>query len=288
MHISRSAAERRGTRTVHLAALMIFMGVLGACSQREPGKLPESEQRMERPIIGINTSIDENGGRDSVSTRVTYVDAIVKAGGLPLLLPAIEDEAAISDYVALCDGLVFIGGGDISPERYGRSRHPMENPLSARRENFDFALIEKTLAEQKPFLAICLGCQEVNVALGGTLIQDIASQTDSKIRHSTRQPGEIVRHKVRILEDSLLFRIVGRKEIESNSSHHQAIERPGNGLRVVAQTEDGIVEALELENYPFGLGIQWHPEALVTEEEHFAIFKAFVEAAEQARRERGR
>ncbi|MGB9692032.1 MAG: gamma-glutamyl-gamma-aminobutyrate hydrolase family protein [Candidatus Sumerlaeaceae bacterium] len=262
-------------------AFIFLLSLLSACVAREHPQSPKCEKLMRKPVIGINTSIEHTEGRESACVRLTYVDAVAKGGGIPFVLPALEEVDSAAEYVEKCDGLIFIGGGDISSKRYGKTPHPMENPLPARREEFDFALIRETLAAKKPFLAICLGCQEVNVALGGTLIQDIATQVETPIRHSTQQPGERLRHRVNVADGSLLHHILGTTEVETNSSHHQAIETPGNGLSVVAWADDGVIEACELTDYPFGLCVQWHPEALLDEPAHFAIFRAFVDAATQ-------
>lgn len=234
-----------------------------------------------RPVtIGINTDIGaEDRNRSIACTRTTYVDAILYAGGVPVLLPAVTDLTVVRQYVASCDGFVFIGGGDVSAKRYGKSPHPMESHLSQRREDFDFALVQEVISARKPFLAICLGAQEVNVALGGTLIQDIASQTSTSLPHYARHGGAAPPHLVKVEEGTTLHRILGTTEILTNTSHHQSIERPGKGLKIVAYAEDGIIEACELENYPFGLCIQWHPEAMTERTEHLALFRALVETA---------
>ncbi|MCX7624980.1 MAG: gamma-glutamyl-gamma-aminobutyrate hydrolase family protein [Candidatus Sumerlaeaceae bacterium] len=237
-------------------------------------------EQSQPVIIGINTDVAaEDKSRLSVCARTTYVDAVVKAGGVPILLPAITDLSVVQHYVAYCDGFVFIGGGDVSARRYGKSAHPMETPLHERREDFDFALIQEVISARKPFLGICLGAQEVNVALGGTLIQDIASDTTTSLPHYSRQGIAAPLHLVKLVEGSALHAIVRTTELLTNTSHHQAIETPGRGLKIVAHAEDGIIEACELEDHPFGLCVQWHPEAMTDRSEHLALFQALVEAA---------
>lgn len=263
-----------------LAFLSLFVPLSGCFKDTMPTQEPGESHSRHAPIIGINADVTQDGsGRGNVSTRTTYVDAIVKAGGVPFILPPVSEPDIVEEYVRLCDGFVFIGGGDINPARYGKQPHPTESPLPPRREEFDFLLIEKVLRTRKPFLAICLGCQEVNVALGGALIQDIASQTSTSIRHYPRQGGTPPEHRVRVSEGSRLYSLLGTTEVLTNSSHHQAIEHVGEGVAAVAWAEDGIIEACELRDYPFGLCIQWHPEALTDRAEHLRLFEALIEAA---------
>lgn len=271
---------RRGVVPLLCFALLI----LGCGEQRNTVNQTKEHSDM-KPLIGINTSVNtEKGEIENFSTGVRYVDAVVLAGGLPVLLPPLVTSDDISSHAELCDGFVLIGGGDIAPSRYGASPHPLTNPLPQRRENYDFALIDTILSKHKPFLAICLGCQEVNVALGGTLIQDIASETSSTIQHSTKQQPRSLRHEVMIAEGSLLGNIVKTHRLLTNSSHHQAIAKLGKGLVISARADDGIIEACELTDYPFGLCIQWHPEAMVDVPEQLALFKALIEAARNGRR----
>ncbi len=277
--------KRKSQAALVLACFVLNCCILFSCSHEPRGKREGSVKEAKRPLIAINTSDEWQGGRPSAySTRATYVEAVTKAGGLPVLLPANEDLRVAREYADHFDGFVIIGGGDISPQRYGKSPHPTENPISSLREAFDFALIEALLEVRKPFLAICLGCQEVNVALGGTLIQDIASQTTSSLRHYTRVPGEAPPHHMVTLEgDSRVAQLVGTTSLLTNTSHHQAIERLGQGLRPVGWAEDGIIEACELMDFPFGLCIQWHPEAMIDDERHLALFRGLVESAVEIR-----
>jgi len=243
---------------------------------------------MRSPVIGINSNISGGEGETpSIVTRANYVEAVVATGGTPIVLPPIADAAAVARHAAVCDGFIFMGGPDIDPARYGAHPHPTTVRLPERREIYDFLLIEEVLRLQKPFLAICLGCQEVNVALGGTLIQDIASETPSPVRHSWKQSPYTARHPVVIEPDSNLARLLGCERVETNSAHHQAIRDLGRGLRVAARSEaDGLVEAVELEHYPtMGLAVQWHPEYLTAERAHRALFEALVEAAAANRAE---
>lgn len=236
--------------------------------------------RPAAPVIGINTTfLRQEAERESCGTRITYIAAVEQAGGHPVLLPVTSSCEIVRTHVALCDGFVFIGGGDIDPRRYGKEPHPMNEALDPRREHYDFHLIEEVIEARKPFLAICLGCQEVNVWLGGSLIQDIPSETATWLAHASEQAPYFSRHRVSVVPGTRLAEIVACESLLVNSSHHQAIEKLGSGATLAARSEDGLIEAFELDNYPFGVCVQWHPEALIEEPAHAHLFRALVEAA---------
>ena len=235
----------------------------------------------KKPLIAVTATIlPASGSSPNLAVRANYVDAVAKAGGVPVVVPPAADPAEAIRYAESFDAFVFVGGPDIDPARFGEQKHPLTEQMPARREEFDFALVDAVIRLRKPFLGICLGCQEVNVALGGTLIQDVPDQTGSKVQHSREDGDDPPRHMVAVEPDSIVARLAGSVRVKANSSHHQAVREPGAGLRVVARCEeDGIIEALELEGNPFGLAIQWHPEYLTDEPEHMALFRGLVEAA---------
>ena len=234
-----------------------------------------------RPIIGINCSWIENRTRvPALMIRMNYLTSVIKVGGTPLLVPVVDDPALLEIYLDRIAGLLLIGGRDISPARYGASAHPLTVPLPAMREEFDLRLVRTALDRGLPVMAICLGCQLLNIALGGTLHQDIASAfPESPLQHTKRIGVSLTSHYVRIVKGTQLFRIIGREKIETNSSHHQCINQLGDGLVASAFAEDGIIEAVESMRYPFALGVQWHPEYLADQEDHIKLFQALVEAA---------
>ncbi len=234
-----------------------------------------------RPTIGINCSWIENRTRvPALMIRMNYLTSVIKVGGTPLLVPVVDDPALLESYLDRIAGLLLIGGRDISPARYGASAHPLTVPLPAMREEFDLRLVRTALDRGLPVMAICLGCQLLNIALGGTLHQDIASAfPESPLQHTKRIGVSLTSHYVRIVKGTQLFRIIGREKIETNSSHHQSINQLGDGLVASAFAEDGIIEAVESTRYPFALGVQWHPEYLADQEDHPKLFKALVEAA---------
>lgn len=240
-----------------------------------------------RPIIAINASVSRSeNDNPNITLRANYVDAVTSAGGTPVVLPPLESTDIVDQQIALCDGFIFVGGPDLDPARYGEEPHPTMNPMPPRRENYDFELINKVIKARKPFLAICLGCQQVNVALGGTLIQDINSQTSTTIQHSKKQMSSPPRHDVTIEPGSKLHDLVDTTTLSANTSHHQAVDRPAKDIVVTSHAADGIIESYELRDYPFGLGIQWHPEYLVAEKEHLALFEALVKEASRQREKR--
>lgn len=236
-----------------------------------------------KPVIGITGNWSREGDLPAMnSIRSTYVNAVAGAGGVPMMLPAVEDLSLVPQMVEICDGFIFSGGPDIDPARYGEDPHPTNGPLAPCRECFDFALIEEVIRVGKPFLGICLGCQEVNVVLGGTLIQDIACEVESEIRHSMKQSPYLNRHDVCLEAGTRLAELLGNSPtVNTNSAHHQSVRRLGRRCRVAARCDDGIIEAFELEDYPFGFGIQWHPEYLQDESAHRRLFEGLVEASRE-------
>lgn len=233
------------------------------------------------PIIGINLDV---GGDSTGSVRLAlsgdYVDAITSAGGIPILLPPVYDPAAIERQVNLCQGFVFTGGRDINPARFGQPLDPTTKLLNPRREEYDFALIDAVLKSGKPFLGICLGAQEINVALGGSLIQDIPSATSTTVVHRQDEIRENPAHEIQITTGTRLADVLGTTTLAVNSFHHQACDRPGAGVKIVARAPDGIVEGYEVENKAFGMGLQWHPEGMFTSATvHLKPYKALVDEA---------
>jgi putative glutamine amidotransferase len=228
---------------------------------------------MTKPLIGIGSDLYiKNGERDRAFVYTTYVDSLRRAGAIPVLIPPQPENAA--EVVGDLDGLLLAGGDDCDPAAYGEPRHPSVEPMDPRRQDNDLSLARVARDRGIPTLGICLGVQVMNVAAGGTLIQHIESDID----HAS-EPSDRHRHDVAIDGGTRLAKILGQRELEVNSSHHQAIKDIGDGLRVTAHAPDGIVEGLEDPRHPFYLGVQWHPEDMSGETSASAIFGAFVEAA---------
>ena len=239
-----------------------------------------------KPIIGIGSDVrSPQGKRESAFTFLTYVEALRRAGAIPVLIPPQPENAA--EVLDGLDGLVLAGGDDCDPAAYGEERHPSVEPMDSRRQNNDLSLAKAARERQIPTLGICLGMQVMNVAAGGTLVQDIDSQLQTEIQHAS-EPEDRARHDVMIEQGTQLASILGARELDVNSSHHQAIRNVGAGLRVTAHAPDGIVEGLEDPRHPFYLGVQWHPEDMKGEESASTLFGAFVEAARKHAQEKGK
>jgi putative glutamine amidotransferase len=236
------------------------------------------------PRIGITCVYkgSEETRKGQLSVSMAYVLAVREAGGLPVVVPplAAKDEEARAQYTALLDGLVLVGGRDVPPSAYGEEPHATVKPLPEQRFAFESKLIHDWLATNKPLFGICLGAQMTNVALGGSLVQDIPSQVGKHVIHR----GEGAGHTVALKPESRLAQIFGRQELRVNSSHHQAVKRLGRGLRVAATAPDGVIEAVEFQDKRFGLFVQWHPERM-EDAIRLPLFRAFVKACRRDSRE---
>jgi putative glutamine amidotransferase len=239
-----------------------------------------------RPIIGITSDFDLDSRperQEQTSLPAAYGDAIFAAGGLPLLLPvpASHDEQLRGELLARVHGVVFTGGRDVHPRHYGEPLHAKTRPLHERREAFELALFRQADMARIPIFAICLGSQVACVARGGKLIQHVDDLSlKPPVVHGLPQ-GRSAFHTVRITPDSRLAAIVGGTEIRVNSRHHQAAraDHPGRGLRPVAFSPDGLLEAAEDMGGRFLLSVQWHPENLIDRPQHLALFQALIQAA---------
>lgn len=210
--------------------------------------------RVKKPWIGIPTRYHEK--TEYVGQIRHYLDAIVWAGGLPVMIPSVCDRDLIGAYVEQMDGVLLPGSpADIDPTRYGAQPHPKLRRLYPEREATDFALLEFAEKLALPVMGICFGVQSLNVFRGGSLVQDIPSVVSNPVGHDDE-----VRHLVRISQDSLIGNLAGKNEAEVNSDHHQSIQNPGRNLRPVAFAPDGVVEAVEDTRGRFIVGVQWHPE----------------------------
>jgi gamma-glutamyl-gamma-aminobutyrate hydrolase PuuD len=231
-----------------------------------------------KPVIGIGSDILKTPGeRDRAFVFATYVDSLRRAGAIPVLIPPQPENAA--DIVEELDGILLAGGDDCDPALYGEDRHPTVETMDTRRQDNDLSLARAARERGIPTLGICLGVQMMNIAAGGSLIQDIDSQMETEIEHVS-DPEDRARHDVIIESGTQLSTILGSsRQFSVNSSHHQAIKKVGPGFRVTALAPDGIVEGLEDPQHPFYVGVQWHPEDMPGENSASALFGAFVEAA---------
>lgn len=235
-----------------------------------------------KPLIGITSSIEKDESAHKVYDH--NVRAVIEAGGVPVLLPNVSDQSSITKLAEKIDGLLGSGGYDIDPSYYKEEPHPKLGTITPRRDEFEYSLFQKVLKLNKPILGICRGMQMLNVAAGGNLFQDIYAQNEAELlKHAQEAPTYHGTHLAKIEEDSLLHRIVGKKEISINSRHHQAVKKLAKNFTISARAKDGIIEAIESEKHNFVLGVQWHPENMLDAKDQPSkkIFKAFIEACKK-------
>ncbi len=237
-----------------------------------------------RPLIGLTATFCTHATYDMPMAALgqRYVEAIYDAGGLPLLIPADTPPEMAEALLARVDGLLLTGGGDIDPARYGGQPHDAVYDIRPARDALEIALVETAVAAGVPFLGICRGLQVVNVALGGTLYEDLPTQYRRPLKHRRDPIKErtLMAHAIKTAENSRLRRLLGEEEFEVNSLHHQGIRTVAESLTPTAWAPDGLVEAVELPEHPFGLAVQWHPEWLYRQHPlQQALFCGLVGAA---------
>lgn len=203
------------------------------------------------------------------------------AGGIPILIPNAEDISQIEPVFDSLDGLMLTGGGDMHPSYFGQDPHPRLGETTVARDNLELAVFRYMFEHQKPILGICRGHQVINVALGGTLHQDLSCLRHGTLKHTDLDQTGLVFHDVTIKQDSRLYGIVGATSIETNSSHHQVVDILGQGLTAVGFTSDGILEAFEHSGYDFLISVQWHPERITDRDHSRNLFQAFVDKAKK-------
>jgi putative glutamine amidotransferase len=255
---------------------------------------PAKTSAKRPPIVLVSPNIEKKGeefGDMSTSLSETYQKALMNVGAIPLALPASASREVIAECVSRCDGALLTGGEDIDPRLYGNGELPANvrrtvtvTPDGGVRDLREFLLIDEIFRQKKSLLAICRGQQVLNVALGGTLIADIAAQKPDAINHRRMDKRSHVVHQVRLVEGSLLSKVTRKNSLGVNSTHHQAVDRVAPPLEVSAFSEDGIIEGLQLKpeavhSLPFLLSVQFHPERLADRyPEHQAIFRVFTQS----------
>lgn len=228
------------------------------------------------PVIGLLGEINDER---TITMQNTYTSAIEKSGGVPIIFPFIENRLAVDRLIDICDGFLFTGGADVAPTRYGEEIKPTCGAIQYQRDAFEFKMFDAVIDTGKPILAICRGAQLVNVALGGTLYQDLPDEMPSPIAHRQVEPKWAMSHDIKILADTPLYSLIGADRMHGNSFHHQAIKRLGAGLQVMAMADDGIVEAVYLPGTRYLRAYQWHPERLVdADDKNRMIFDDFLAA----------
>ena len=239
--------------------------------------------RVAHTVAVTATSDTRLGGPQRVRLNTAYITALELAGLVPIVIPPLSSPAAARSIMAAADGLVLTGGEDVDPALYGQQRHERLGPVNSLRDQTEIALVLAAREARKPVLAICRGPQLLNVALGGTLIQDIQSCVPGALLHDS-DAREARSHEVVIEADSRIAAAVGGTRISVNSLHHQSVLEPAPGLRVTARAPDGIIEGLESESDDWwAMAVQWHPEEMndSTEPWDRGIFRALATRLEQ-------
>lgn len=230
-----------------------------------------------QPLIGITCGLE----KDRYYVTYYYAAAVRAAGGMPVILPYAEQEEELKYYHRLLDGLILAGGGDVDPHYFGEEPVPELEEICPERDQFELGLTRLFLEDPKPILAICRGMQILNIAAGGTICQHL-EEGPGTVKHRQNAPKWYPTHEVEIAAGSQLSHLFqGAKKIRVNSFHHQAIGKMASGFKVSAWSKDGVIEAMEGENFPFCLGVQWHPECMWERDEgQLTLFQALVEACQ--------
>ncbi len=236
-------------------------------------------------MIGVTIAPEQVRNSPPVSPPLSsYLLALREAGSAPVLIPSGLEETVWLEVYARLDGLLFPGGGDLALPCYGSDIQPSLEQPDPRRDRLEITLCQMAIQDRKPFLGICRGLQVLNVCQGGTLYADLVEQIRHEVCHNYPVPAwppDYPAHQVSIAIDSLLGQILAEERLIVNSRHHQGIREVGEGLRPCAWAPDGLVEALQVENHPFGLAVQWHPEAFSTQVTSQRLFCAFIQACAQ-------
>jgi putative glutamine amidotransferase len=229
--------------------------------------------------VAVTAGIRPDGDTSRVRLTAAYVTALESAGLIPLIVPPLSSDRAAAAVLDSVSGLVLTGGEDVDPARYGESRHEKVRSVNAARDATEASLVVEAKARGIPVLAICRGIQILNVALGGTLVQDISSQCDTDIAHDEDGPRDSRSHEVIAEPGSLIAGAIGAERVTVNSFHHQSVKDVADGMRVTARSPDGIVEGIESTDEDWWvLAVQWHPEEMTNSPEPWdrGLFKAFA------------
>lgn len=236
---------------------------------------------MKKPIIGITSNIEreldlKNYYRTTVS--IDYTKSVALAGGIPIIIPVTGNLEVIREQLSMIDGLILSGGEDIIPTFYGEDFKVGIKGVSPERDNHEMMLFNEFLKTNKPMLGICRGMQLMNVCLNGTLFQDLKYSKEDVVQHVQEFYPDLPTHQVNIKEGNLLYDLFG-KSVMSNSFHHQAVNKLGDGLEIIARANDNIVEAIYKKGHPFLYGIQWHPEMMTARgnSKMKKLFELFIE-----------
>lgn len=237
-----------------------------------------SARRPKARTVAVTASIRQDGDTSRVRLTAAYVTALENAGLVPLVIPPLSSDRAAAAVLDSVAGLVLSGGGDVDPARYGETPHEKIRSIDIARDATETALIGEAQARRTPVLAICRGIQMLNVALGGTLIQDIPSECGTDVLHDEDTARSTRTHDIAIEPGSRIAAAMGADRCSVNSFHHQSVKRVADGLRVTARSPDGVIEGLESTDDWWVMGVQWHPEEMTWSAEPWdrGLFSAFA------------
>lgn len=238
---------------------------------------------MSAALIGVTTTRQTNtSGLAILGVMQAYTEALYRAGACPLLIPLGIPQNRLDDLVRRLDGILLPGGGDIDPAYYGSQPHPSLSSIIPDRDELEIELVRRAVEQGIPFLGICRGLQVINVALGGSLYEDLSDQHPGAIKHNYTKgyARNYLAHLVEVQAGTLLAQALGANQAMVNSIHHQGIRELAGNLTASAIAPDGVIEAIELNGHPFGLGVQWHPECLPEDPSMSSLFRQFVVSAE--------
>ncbi len=244
--------------------------------------LPKEKMVMPKPLIGLTTTrVPNPSGRPVFGINEPYVKSVANAGGIPILIPLDLSNDDLDVLLQRLDGVLFTGGYDIDPQLYGNQPHPKVEGIDADRDRVEMHLVHTSIHSSKPFLGICRGCQVINVALGGSLYEDLPEQFPGEVHHDNHDhPRNFLAHSVDIQSNSSLAQIVTSNHTQVNSLHHQGVRKLAPRLQSTAIAPDGLIEAFELPGHPFGLAVQWHPEELQEHEVMRRLFEKFIQSCQ--------
>ncbi|MEJ6950707.1 gamma-glutamyl-gamma-aminobutyrate hydrolase family protein [Natronospora cellulosivora (SeqCode)] len=232
---------------------------------------------MRRAVIGISANYNSDINAFTLSSY--YTKAILKAGGVPVILAVTLNNEIIKEYISMIDGLILSGGGDIDPLIYSEEPIKEMGSISPKRDYFEIELVKQADNAGLSILGICKGCQLINIAMGGSVYQDIYQQNITEIKHIQEAPSWYPTHHINIIEGTYLHKIIKKRRSHVNSIHHQSIKKLASNFKIAARADDGVIEAIEKNADKFVMGLQWHPETMLDSSDSILIFKEFISCA---------
>lgn len=230
-----------------------------------------------KPIVGLMPLFDDE--KDSFWMLPGYMKMLQECGAFPIMLPLTDDLNELEECIRLCDGLLFTGGHDVNPAIYGKKTGKNCGEPCELRDKMECSLLKMAFERDMPILGICRGIQIINAYLGGDLYQDLPTEFDITVEHHMKPPYDRPAHEVEVMPDTLLAKIIGTGRHEVNSYHHQAIRTPADAVTVMAVSEDGLIEAISVNEKSFAVGVQWHPEfSYQNNTDSRKLIHAFVDA----------